>query len=189
MVVGACGWVWEHANTYISVHTFARVCTCVQLCAHVCTYVRTCVRTGRFLVPVLMCVGGWMGGCGWLWVGASGYVCVGGWMEVGVGGCGWAWVFVGTFKCTHMCTCVHMCAHVCTCGCVHVCARCGCVWGREGGEFVLVVGCICVEGWWLRRGLSSLYLQRLLATIFRRQVKHSTSTRIETRLCVSQAAS
>ena len=196
--VSGCGWVvgrgcvWLGLGTCEYVHFCAHVCTCVHMCAMVCTcvYVRTYICAhGRFLVPVLMCVGGWMGGCGWLWVNAGGYICVGGWMEVGVGGCGWAWVFVATFKCTHMCTCVHMCARVCTCGCVHVCARCGCVWGREGGEFVLVVGCICVEGWWLRRGLSSLYLQRLLATIFRRQVKHSTSTRIETRFCLSQAAS
>ena len=100
-----------------------------------------------------------MGGCGWLCVGAGGYVCVGGWMEVGVGGCGCAWVFVGTFKCTHMCTCVHMCARVGAYMCVcTVRVRVG----EGGGEFVLVVGCICVDGWWLRRGLSSLYLQRLL---------------------------
>ena len=93
-----------------------------------------------------------MGGCGWLWVNAGGYICVGGWMEVGVGGCGWAWVFVGTFKCTHMCTCVHMCARVGAYMCVHGAGACG----GGGGKIVLVVGCMCVDGWWLRRGLSSL---------------------------------
>ena len=142
------GWSWVRVVGFGNMQIRTFLCTRLHVCAHVCNCVHMCVRTyvrtymcahGRFLVSVLMCVGGWMGGCGWLWVNAGGYICVGGWMEVGVGGCGWAWVFVATFKCTHMCTCVHMCARVCTCGCVHVCARCGCVWGREEAN-------LC---WWL----------------------------------------
>ena len=49
-----------------------------------------------------------------------------------------------------------MCAHVCLVGaymCVHGAGACG---GSGEGEFVLVVGCMCVDGWWLRRVLSSL---------------------------------
>ena len=101
-------------------------------------------------------------------------------MVVGVRGCSWG--HLNAHTCAHVCTCVHVWVRTCVCT-VRVRV------GEGGGEFVLVVGCICVDGWWLRRGLSSLYLQRLLATIFRRQVKHSTSTRIETRFCLSQAAS
>ena len=72
LVVGACGWVWEHANTYISVHTFARVCTCVQLCAHVCTYVRTYMCAHGAVLGSSVDVRGW----------------VDGWLRVVVGECG-----------------------------------------------------------------------------------------------------
>ena len=95
------------------------------------------------------------GGCVWVRVGT--YVWVGGWR--------WVWVVVGVRACSWGHLNAHTCAHVCTC--VHVWVRtCVCTVrvrvGEGGGEFVLVVGCICVDGWWLRRGLSSLYLQRRL---------------------------
>ena len=46
-----------------------------------------------------MCVGVWVGRCGWMCVGVDmgcGWVCVGGWVDVGVWGvgrcvCGWWW--------------------------------------------------------------------------------------------------
>ena len=92
--MGACGWVWEHANTYISVHTFARVCTCVQLCAHVCTYVRTYVHVcTRAVLGFSVDVRGWVDG--WLRVAVGGceWVRMCGWVDGG--GCGWLWVGVG----------------------------------------------------------------------------------------------
>ena len=69
-----------------------------------------------------------------------------------VGGRGCSWGHLNAHTCAHVCTCVHMCARVGAYMCVHGAGACG--GGR--GEFVLVVGCMCVDGWWLRRVLSSL---------------------------------